>query len=241
MFSNKLILIAGALALTAPAFSQGIGPVYPPVEAGKFFLGAAVTTANTDWQRADCPSGATCNDVRVKETQLAVIGGYAFSDSWTGFAKVGVSDSKVDGAGFSFSSGPMIGLGVKGKVYSSGNFATGPALTYTWFGSQDKNLDGGLKVNLEGHSDTTFAWGFEGKWDKVAVYGGPQIYKTRANLRETGTFCSTNACDQDNIESSSNVGAYAGVAFAPNDKWRFGLELAHRAGLTASVGLTYAW
>ncbi len=244
MSLRNSLALAGVLTLASvAAAAQNLGGVSPDVGAGKWAVGGGYNYADTKWKLDNCPAGFTCNTVKVKENHFYFQGDYGFSDSWQGWARLGVASSKAEVTvgnqtfSTSYDNAPAISVGAKGSIYSKGAFSTGPAFQYTWYAKQKKTM-GVDREELDGHWDGFLGWGFQGKWDTVAVYGGPQLYRSEATSK---SFTSGVQTSSDKVKNKDSLGAYAGVAFSPDKNWRLNFEIGTRAGFTAALGVRYAF
>src|SRR5262245_19565841 len=211
-FAFAAALAASPLLLAA----QTLGPVSTDAPDGKFGFGGGYAHSENDWSY-DCPPLGECTTTYT-ENHLFLRGAYGFSPRWQGEVRLGVANSEEDGVGFRYGYGPSLGTGLKGVVYEGEVFSTGPAFQTTYYGVQEKNVMAGgtpVRYRLTDYWDATLGWGFQGRWDKFAVYGGPQLRKAQATSEVRvpyatpyGPAYSTGSVD---IESDDEFGAYGGV------------------------------
>ena len=236
MKTPKLIALTALLALTGGALNaQELGGVTPSVDAGKLSLGGAWSYGEMKIKDSGC-TGTDC-DYKVKANHIYAQADWGFSKTWAGYARVGAADLKDEfdnKVGF----GPFIGAGAGGAVFSSGAFSTGPAFQLNYFFAESRNYSNPVfnyKLSVRDHWNGSIGWGFEGKWDAVALYGGPQLYREEFKS-ETKNLTLGTTSTSDTQKSKDTLGAYAGVRFTPAPNWRLKLETNYRSGFGAAFG-----
>ena len=233
MKTTKLIALTALVALAGGALrAQELGAVTPNVEAGKWAIGGTWSHGEMEFKDSGC-SGSNCN-YTVKANHVYAQADWGFSKTWGGYARLGVADMKFE-TGESLSLAPFLGAGVNGAVFSSGAFATGPALQLNYF-FESSETDAGIKFTAKSHWNASVGWGFEGKWDAVSVYGGPQFYTEEFKPEFSGYGITASG---DTQKSKDSLGAYAGVRFTPAPNWRLNFEANYRGGVGAGASFAY--
>ena len=236
MKTQKLIALTALLALASGALNaQELGAVTPNVEAGKWAIGGTWSYGEMKLTDTGC-SGSGC-DYKVKANHVYVQADWGFTKTWAGYARLGVADLKDDtaGSGSKLNLAPFLGVGVNGAVYSSGAFSTGPAIQLNYFFEESKT-NGGFKYTAKSHWNGSVGWGFEGKWDAVTFYGGPQYYTEEFKPTVSGYGITVSG---DTQKSKGNLGAYAGARFTPAPNWRINFEANYRGGVGVGLGFAY--
>lgn len=239
MKTPKLIALTAFLALTGGALSaQELGGVTPSVDAGKLSLGGAWSYGETKITDGGC-RGSGCN-YKIKTNHVYAQLDWGFTKNWAGYARLGMANLK-DEAGNKVDFGPFLGVGASGAVFSSGAFSTGPAFQANYFFDESRSYSNpffNYKLTVRDHWNASIGWGFEGKWDAVALYGGPQLYREEFKA-ETRNKTLGLKSTSDTQKTKDSLGAYAGVRFTPAPNWRLSFEANYRGGFGSSVGAAY--